>query len=408
MAGPLSGVRVLDVTSVLMGPFSTQLLGDLGAEILKVEPLRGDDTRFAGHARNRGMGGGFLNTNRNKKSIAIDLKSPAGRDAVLRLAATCDAFVSNVRPKALARLGLDYAGVRAANPTIVYANLVGYGRRGRYANRPAYDDLIQAASGLAMLVQRSLGGEPRYVPLAMVDRIVGMAAANAVMAGMLHRHRTGVGQEIEVPMFETMAQFVLSDHLQGHAFVPPTGPMGYARLLSPDRRPFATKDGYVAILPYNDGQWRRFLAAVGLPTLMDEDKRFADMASRTANIDALYALVAELLRQRTTAEWLVVLDKADIPAMPLHTIETVIDDAHLNDVGLLQIAAHPTEGEIRMIGVPTSWSATPPAPLAPAPRLGEHTEEILALAGLSQGEIADLIAANVVRAPAPQGQDERS
>lgn len=399
MAGPLNGVRVLDLTSVLMGPFATQLLGDLGAEILKVEPLRGDDTRFTGHARHRGMGAGFLNTNRNKKSIALDLKSEAGRDAVLRLAGQCDAFVSNIRPKALARLGLDYASVSAVRPAIVYVNLVGYGKRGRYANRPAYDDLIQAVSGVAMLVQRASGGEPRYVPLAMVDRIVGTAAVNAILAGLLNCQRGGVGQEIEVPMFETMAQFVLGDHLQGHAFVPPTGPTGYARLLSPDRRPFATRDGYVAILPYNDNQWRRFFTVVGRPNLIEEDPRFVDMASRTAHIDALYALVGALLKERTTAEWLAALDAADIPAMPLHTLDSLLEDPHLVETGFLDIAEHPTEGAIRRIGVPSGWSATPPPPIAPAPTLGQHSEEILSIAGLSAAEIAALVAGDVVRTP---------
>lgn len=407
MTGPLNGVRVLDLTSVLMGPFATQLLGDLGAEVLKVEPLSGDDTRYVGHARHRGMGAGFLNTNRNKKSIAVDLKKAAGRDAILLLARRCDAFVSNIRPKALARLGLDYANMSAANRSIVYVNLVGYGRNGRYADRPAYDDLIQAASGIAMLVQRAMGGEPRYVPLAMVDRIVGTAAVNAILAGVLNCHRTGVGQEIEVPMFETMVQFVLGDHLQGQAFVPPTGPAGYARLLSPHRRPFPTKDGYVAILPYNDHQWRRFFAVVGRPTLMDDDKRFADMASRTANIDALYALVGSLLKKRTTGEWLTALDAADIPAMPLHTIETLLDDRHLADVGFIEVASHPTEGHVRRIGVPTGWSATPPPPISPAPMLGQHSEEILTIAGYSRGEIAELIAANVVYgATSPERQRE--
>ncbi|MFO1079857.1 MAG: CoA transferase [Reyranellaceae bacterium] len=397
MTGPLSGIRVLDLTSVLMGPFSTQLLGDLGAEVLKVEPLKGDDSRHGGFARHRGMGGGFLNTNRSKKSLAIDLKSPAGRDAVLRLATNCDAFVSNVRPKALARLGLDYAAVSAARPEIVYVNLVGYGKRGRYANRPAYDDLIQATSGLATLIQRAMGGEPRYVPLAMVDRIVGTSAVNAILAGLLANQRTGKGQEIEVPMFETMVQFVLGDHLQGHAFVPPEGPIGYPRLLSPHRRPFATRDGYIAILPYNDGQWRRFFAAVGQPELAD-DGRFTSHANRVANIDTLYSLVGRLLAERTTAEWQAILDRADIPAMPLNTLESLLEDPHLADAGFLETVEHPSEGPIRRIGIPSSWSGTPPPPIAPAPRLGQHSAEILALAGFSPDEIEALVGAGIVAA----------
>lgn len=396
MAGPLDGVRILDLTSVLMGPFATQILGDLGAEVLKVEPVSGDDTRFTGHARHYGMGAGFLNTNRNKKSIAIDLKSSAGREAILRLARSCDAFVSNIRPEALRRLGLDYASVSKERSSIVYVNLVGYGRGGRYANKPAYDDLIQAVSGIAMLNQRVTGDAPRYVPLAMVDRIVGASAVSAILAGLLHCSRTGVGQEVEVPMFETMTQFVLGDHLQGHAFIPPTGPTGYARLLSPDRRPFPTKDGYIAILPYNDGQWRRYFEVVGLPQLATDD-RFSSMASRVANIDALYALVGESLLKRTTSEWLEALDVADIPAMPLHSIDTLIDDPHLKDRGFISATEHPTEGVIRTIGIPTSWSATAPSPINPAPRLGQHSEEILSIAGCSRTEIDDLVRDGVVR-----------
>lgn len=396
MAGPLDGVRILDLTSVLMGPFATQILGDLGAEVLKVEPVSGDDTRFTGHARHHGMGAGFLNTNRNKKSIAIDLKSSAGREAILRLARSCDAFVSNIRPEALRRLGLDYASVSKERSSIVYVNLVGYGRGGRYANKPAYDDLIQAVSGIAMLNQRVTGDAPRYVPLAMVDRIVGASAVSAILAGLLHCSRTGVGQEVEVPMFETMTQFVLGDHLQGHAFIPPTGPTGYARLLSPDRRPFPTKDGYIAILPYNDGQWRRYFEVVGLPQLATDD-RFSSMASRVANIDALYALVGESLPKRTTSEWLEALDVADIPAMPLHSIDTLIDDPHLKDRGFISATEHPTEGVIRTIGIPTSWSATAPSPINPAPRLGQHSEEILSIAGCSRTEIDDLVRDGVVR-----------
>lgn len=398
MAGPLSGVRILDLTSVLMGPFTTQILGDLGAEVLKVEPLRGDDTRFTGHSRNRGMGAGFLNTNRSKKSLAIDLKSPAGRAAILRLTRSCDAFVSNIRPEALKRLGLDYAGLSREKPSIVYVNLVGYGRGGRYANKPAYDDLIQAVSGIAMLNQRVTGGAPRYVPLAMVDRIVGTAASSAVLAGLLHCARTGVGQEVEVPMFETMTQFVLGDHLQGHAFVPPAGPTGYARLLSPDRKPFPTKDGYIAILPYNDAQWRRYFEVVGLPQLAD-DERFSSMANRVANIDALYALVGESLLKRSTAEWLEVLDAADIPAMPLHSIDSLLDDPHLKDRDFIGTTEHPTEGTIRTIGIPTIWSQSVPSAARPAPRLGQHSVEILSLAGCSQAEIDELVKDGVVRLP---------
>lgn len=396
MAGPLNGIRILDVTSVLMGPFSTQILGDLGADVFKIEALKGDDSRFVGDARNRGMSAGFLNTNRNKKSLAIDLKSAAGRAVILRLAASCDAFISNIRPKALDRLKLDYQSLSAANPSLVYVNLVGYGRGGRYANKPAYDDLIQAVSGLAMLNQRATGGMPRYVPLALVDRIVGTAAVNAILAALLHRSRTGEGQAVEVPMFETMCQFVLGDHLQGAAFIPPLNPPGYARLLSPDRRPFATADGFIAILPYNDMQWTRYFAAIGAPELA-QDPRFADISSRVANINALYSLVGAVMLRKASAEWLEILEAADIPAMPLNTIDTLMSDPHLQDVGFFQTMSHPSEGEIRTMAVPTGWSVSKPSSIEPAPRLGQNSEELLTRAGCTTTEIAELVSSGIVR-----------
>ena len=236
----------------------------------------------------------------------------------MRLVPTADAFASNIRPAALARLGLDYGSVKVIHSSIVYLNMAGYGSGGRYAGRPAYDDLIQAASGVPMLLQRSLG-QPRYIPMAAIDRIVGSAAANALLAGLLSRALTGIGQRIEVPMFETMGQFVLSEHTQGHTFDPPTGPMGYARTLSPNRRPYETKDGFIAVLPYNDGQWRRFFTAVGKAHLLTDDPRFAGMASRPANIYALYEMISEELRLRETDEWLTLLEKNDIPCMRPHT-----------------------------------------------------------------------------------------
>ena len=259
MSGPLAGIRVLDLMTVQMGPWCTRILADFGADVIKVEAPEGDSSRFTGVPRHRGMSGSFQHNARGKRSLAIDLKQPAAQQAVLRLAPTVDAFASNIRPAALARLGLDYDSVRKVNPSIVYLSMVGYGSAGRYAGRPAYDDLIQAAAAIPMLLQRSTG-QPRFIPMAAIDRIVGSAAANALLAGLLARARTGIGQMIEVPMFETMAQFVLSEHMQGQTFDPPTSPAGYPRTLSPHRRPYATKDGFIAVLPYNDGQWRRFFA----------------------------------------------------------------------------------------------------------------------------------------------------
>jgi crotonobetainyl-CoA:carnitine CoA-transferase CaiB-like acyl-CoA transferase len=395
MNGPLAGIRVLDLTTVQMGPWCTRILAELGADMIKVEAPEGDSSRYTGVPRHRGMSGSFQHNARGKRSIAMDLKQPEAREALLRLVPTVDAFASNIRSAALSRLGLDYEQVKQLSPPIVYLNMVGYGSGGRYAGRPAYDDLIQAASGIPMLLQRSTG-DPRFIPMAAIDRIVGSAAANALLAGLLARARTGVGQRIEVPMFETMAQFVLAEHMQGTTFDPPTGPPGYARTLSQHRRPYRTKDGFIAVLPYNDGQWRRFFTAIGKSHIVETDSRFADIAARTANIDALYAMLGEELQHRTTDEWLDLLEQNDIPCIRPHTLETLLEDPHLADVAFFRFEEHPSEGRIRTMREPSSWSETPPPAGRFAPRLGQHTREVLAEAGYTPGDIEALIAQRVV------------
>ncbi|HEY2620498.1 MAG TPA: CoA transferase [Acetobacteraceae bacterium] len=395
MSGPLAGIRVLDLTTVQMGPWCTRILADYGADMIKVEAPEGDSSRYTGVPCHRGMSGSFQHNARGKRSIAMDLKQPAAREALLRLVPTVDALASNIRPQALARLGLDYEAVKQRNPAIVYLSMVGYGSGGRYAGRPAYDDLIQAASGIPMLLQRSTG-EPRFIPMAAIDRIVGSAAANALLAGLLARARTGIGQCIEVPMFETMAQFVLAEHMQGRTFDPPTGPAGYARTLSQHRRPYPTKDGFIAVLPYNDGQWRRFFEAIGKSHVVETDPRFADIASRTANIDALYAMLGEELRHRTTDEWLDLLQRNDIPCIRPHTLESLLEDPHLADVEFFRIEKHPSEGRIRTMREPSRWSETEPPTGRFAPRLGQHTREVLAEAGCTPSEIDALMAQHAV------------
>jgi crotonobetainyl-CoA:carnitine CoA-transferase CaiB-like acyl-CoA transferase len=395
--GPLAGIRVLDLTTVQMGPWCTRIVADFGADVIKVEAPEGDSSRYTGIPRHRGMSGSFQHNARGKRSIAIDLKHPEAQQAVLRLIPTVDAFASNIRPAALARLGLDYDSIRKLNPSIVYLSMVGYGSAGRYAGRPAYDDLIQAAAAIPMLLQRSTG-QPRFIPMAAIDRIVGSAAANALLAGLLARARTGIGQMIEVPMFETIAQFVLSEHMQGQTFDPPTSPAGYPRTLSPHRRPYATKDGFIAVLPYNDGQWRRFFQIVGKSHILESDPRFADIASRTANIDSLYEMIGEELQHRTTDEWLVLLQQNDIPCMRPHTLETLLEDPHLADAGFFQWEDHPSEGRIRTMREPSTWSETKPPTGRFAPRLGQHTREILSEAGLNADAIDALIAQRTVMA----------
>jgi crotonobetainyl-CoA:carnitine CoA-transferase CaiB-like acyl-CoA transferase len=397
MSGPLAGIRVLDLTTVQMGPWCTRVLADFGADVIKVEAPEGDVSRYSGVGRHRGMGGSFQHNARGKRSIVVDLKHPEGRAALLRLAPTVDAFASNIRPAALERAGLGYDALRAANPGIVYLAMVGYGSGGRYAGRPAYDDLIQAASGVAMLLHRSTG-QPRFIPMAAIDRIVGGAAANALLAGLLAKARTGIGQKIEVPMFETMAQFVLAEHMQGLTFDPPAGEAGYLRTLSPYRRPYATRDGFIAALPYNDAHWRRFFEAIGKADAIEGDPRFADIAARTANIDALYEMLAEEMKLRTTAEWLDLLEKNDIPCIRPHTLESLLDDPHLADVGFFDFIEHPSEGRMRTMRDPSVWTETMPPPPQDrfAPRLGQHTREVLAEAGFAPGEIDALLAAGAV------------
>jgi len=394
--GPLAGIRVLDLTTVQMGPWCTRIMSDFGADVIKVEAPEGDSSRYTGVPKHRGMSGTFQHNGRGKRSIALDLKQPEARDAIRRLVPTVDAFASNIRPAALSRLGLDYTSIHELNPSIVYLSMVGYGSAGRYAGRPAYDDLIQAAAAIPMLLQRSTG-QPRFIPMAAIDRIVGSAAANALLAGLLAKARTGIGQQIEVPMFETIAQFVLSEHMQGQTFDPPTSPAGYPRTLSQHRRPYPTKDGFIAALPYNDGQWRRFFEAVGKGEMLKTDPRFADMTARTASIDSLYEMIGEELKHRTTAEWLELLEKNDIPCMRPHTLETLMEDPHLADVEFFRWVDHPSEGRIRTMREPSTWSQTKPPTGRFAPRLGQQTREILAEAGFDPHAIDDFVARKIAR-----------
>jgi len=392
VSGPLAGVRIVDVTTVLMGPYATQILGDLGADVIKVEPPGGDSVRGIGAARHPGMAGVFLHANRSKRSIVLDLKQPAGREALLRLAAGADVLIYNVRPQAMARLGLDYEAVARASPKILYVGVYGYGQAGPYAAKPAYDDLIQGAVGIPTLGVLAGAEVPRYTPSAMADRIVGMAAANAVSAGLFHRERTGRGQAIDVPMFETMAQFILGDHMQGQTFDPPLGPAGYARLLNEHRRPYATKDGHLCVLVYNDKQWQKFFELIGRAELMQSDPRFASITGRTEHIRELYRMVAEAMATRTSAEWTAALEAADIPVMPMHTMESLMQDPHLRAVGFFQHVQHPSEGRLTMMAVPSAWSDSQPEITRLAPRLGEHSVELLREAGYGDDQIVAMAA----------------
>lgn len=381
MAGPLDGLRIIDLTSVLMGPFATQVLGDLGADVIKIESPQGDTVRHIGPTRNPGMGAGFLHVNRNKRSVVLDLKQSQDRQALLELVKTADVFVSNVRPAAMNRLQLGYEDLRAVNLRIVYASLVGYGQKGPYAERAAYDDMIQAVCAIPSLIAQVGDGVPRYVPLAIVDRIVGQAAATAILAAVMHRDKTGRGQAVEIPMFETMVPYVLSEHMTGRTYEPPLGPPGYPRLLAASRQAYPTSDGYVCALVYTDRHWQSFFELVGQPDRCGTDPRLASITTRTAHISVLYAEVSLCLREHSTAYWLEALRKVDIPVMPLHTLDSLLEDPHLKAVNYFEMTEHPTEGSVRQMPAMGCWSDSPPDIRRPAPTLGQHTLEVLAEIG---------------------------
>jgi len=397
MPGPLQGVRVVDMTSVLMGPFAAQLLGDMGADIIKVEAPQGDITRMIGPQPGDHFGPNYLPINRNKRSIVLDLKQQAGRTALLKLAEGADVLMYNVRPQAMRRLLLDYEHVARVNPRIIYAGAFGFDQRGPYAAKPAYDDLIQGAVGVPALAQRAGTDVPRYTPSNIADRTVGLRMANAICAALYFRERSGMGQSIEVPMFETMVEYVAGDHLAGLTYDPPAGPSGYARLLASERRPYATRDGYVCAVVYNDNHWRSFLHLISRGDLWENDARFRNIANRTRHIDEVYRFLADTIKTRSTAEWLQLLEQADIPVMPMHTMDSLLEDPHLQAIGFFSKVEHPHAGTIRTMAIPGRWSESEPAITRHAPALGEHSVEILREIGYDEAAIAQLLNDGVSR-----------
>ena len=396
-AGPLAGIRVLDLTAVILGSYCTQMLGDLGADVIKIEPPGGDTTRYTGPWVNEGMASLFMGVNRNKRSVVLDLKQTAACDVLRRMADAADVFVHNIRPQKLDKIGLGAQALCAHSPRLIYAGLHGWREGGPYAGRPAYDDIMQGLTGIASLMD-TMTGEPRYAPTILVDKTCGVMGAQAIIAALFHRERTGKGQFVEVPMFETMVSFVMVEHLHGRTFDPPVGSTGYSRLLAPWRRPYRTADGYLCTLIYTDAQWRRFWTSVGQPEMMD-DPRFKDMAARSRNIADVYRIAEAQFAAKTTEAWLMLFEELEIPAGPLNTLDDVLDDEHLKAVGFFKHFKHPSEGEVVMTDVPFRFAESPAGIDRLPPRLGEHGREVLAEFGVKAAEIDALLAAGALVIP---------
>ena len=374
--GPLAGVRVIDLTTVAMGPYATQILGDMGADVIKVESPEGDVFRYAAPQRHPGMGAAFLNLNRNKRSIAMDLKRPDERERLLELVKSAVVFVYNVRPQSMRKLGLDYESLARLNPRLIYCGTYGFSEKGPYAGQPAFDDIIQAMSGIAALQGHNGDAGPEYVNTILADKAAGLTAAYAIAMALYERERSGKGQAIEVPMYETIVSFTLLEHLAGETFIPAVDSMGYERVLSPNRKPYRTKDGYIGLLPYTTAQWQRFFTVAGESELA-ADPRVSDASSRSRSIDALYAELARIVATKSTAQWVALLKDADIPMAPVRTPEDLLEDSHLAALDFFHEVDHPSEGRMRTLGIPVTFSRTPGALRRLPPRLGEHREEIL-------------------------------
>ncbi|MEV0248211.1 CoA transferase [Nocardia sp. NPDC050712] len=370
-SGPLTGVRVVDLTAMVMGPYCTQIMADMGADVIKIEPPAGDNTRYISVGPEPGLGGVFVNVNRGKRSVVLDLRSPEGAGALRDLLGHADVFIHSMRGRAIADLGFAYPEVAAVNPAIVYTNCYGYGRRGPDAQRAAYDDTIQAECGLPY-AQQQLTGAPGYAGTIIADKVAGLTALWATVMALFHRERTGEGQEVEVAMFETMAAFMLVEHANGAMFDPPLGPAVYPRAVAPDRKPYRTRDGYISVLVYNDKQWAAFVAAVQ-PAWAGAE--FATLAQRAQRIDAVYALLGATFAERTTQEWLDLLHALDIPAAPVRALGDLFGNAHLNAVGFFETVESPN-GPVRFPGMPAWFSRTPGAVAGPAPRLGADTARV--------------------------------
>lgn len=387
--GPLSGIRVIDITTVVLGPFCSQTLGDMGADVIKVEAPEGDSTRLIGPSRTPGMGSYFANLNRNKRSLALDLKKPAGREAILRLAETADIFVHNMRIGAAQRLGLDYQAVFARNPKVIYASASGFRKGSTMQEFPAYDDLIQGVSGTAAL-NAAPDGAPRYFPTVIVDKLTGATLASMIGMALFQRERSGKGQEIHLPMMETILSFMLVEHMWHGTLGEPEKGLGYPRMQTPHRRPYQTKNGYISVIAHSDTQWRKLFDVMGVPGLIG-DPRFNSVQARSKNIDAVYATLTEGMKARTTEEWLAELRPSDIPCGKANDLHDLFTEPYLRETGYFETFQHPIEGAVVIPAIPARFSETPPNVHRLWPKLGEHSREILAEAGYGTAEIDTIL-----------------
>jgi crotonobetainyl-CoA:carnitine CoA-transferase CaiB-like acyl-CoA transferase len=389
MGGPLKNIKVVDLSSVFMGPYCTLMLGDMGADVIKVERPSGDSTRYLGPAHHQGMGSMFLNLNRNKRSIVLDLKSEKGKEAMLKLIQDSDVFIHSLRPQAIEKLDLTYEDLLSVNPSIIYCGLYGFSKKGSYNDKPAYDDIIQAGSGIAS-VQGEMNGEPQYLSSLMADKTTGLIGLSTIIAALLYREKTGEGQEVEVPMFESMVSFSMIEHMYGHTFSPPIGDSVYPRAASPFRKPYKTSNGYISVMIYNDKHWLSFFEIPGNEHLK-KDTRFKDISARTDNIHFVYKTIEDIIKTKTTEEWIELFEDNDIPCIKVNKPEDLFHDEHLNSIGFFNELDHPTEGKIKNVGFPATFSKSRTELRKLAPTLGEDSEEILMEIGYEENEVKDIM-----------------
>ena len=389
MSGPLKGLKIIELTSVVLGPWAAQILADMGAEVIKVEAPFGDSNRQLGASRNPNMAALYLSNNRNKRSLVLDLKQASARDALLTIIKDCDVFLHNNRPQVMTKLKLEYNDIKSVNENIIYCGTYGYSKDGPYGEKGALDDSIQAASGIAALNELVLG-EPRYLPTVVADKTTAITVVYSILAALFHRERTGSGQEVEVPMFETMVSFVMAEHIWGEVFEPPLGKAGYTRLMSHHRKPYKTKDGYIAVLPYMNNHWKTFCEKAERQDLIEDD-RFKYLSSRVKNIDDTYSETGKILSTKTTQEWLDIFADTKVPVIVVNSLDDLFTDPHLEAVGFWQDFDHPTEGKLKMPGFPAKFSKTPATIRKHAPNFGEHSLEILAEAGIDEETIKQMI-----------------